>query len=152
MAVRHTFLVGLFITLGWTYSGRAQTPITDSAEVVATAVEFHAALSAGDSAGVLGLLSPDAIIVESGTIETLQQYRAHHLPADIAFAQAVPSARHVTEVRVAGNVAWLVASSTATGSFRGRTINSVGAELMVLGKNAETWHIRAIHWSSRRSR
>ncbi len=152
MSTCHTALVVVSLVLASAPAGLAQEPATDSAVVVATAAEFHAALSAGDSVAALDLLSEDVVVVESGTIETLQEYRAHHLPADIEFAQAVPSSRHVIEVRVMGNVAWLVSSSTATGSFRGRTINSAGAELMVLSKNAGKWHIRAIHWSSRRRR
>jgi hypothetical protein len=91
MSTSHNALVVLSLALAWARPGLAQTPTTDSAVVVATAARFHAALSAGDSVAAIGLLSQDAVIVESGTIETLQEYRAHHLPADIEFAQAVPS-------------------------------------------------------------
>jgi hypothetical protein len=43
----------------------------------------------GDSAAVLAFLAPDAVIIERGEVETLAEYRAHHLPAGIAFARSV---------------------------------------------------------------
>jgi hypothetical protein len=100
MSTHRTALVVLPIALTWAPAGLAQTPTTDSAVVVAIAAEFHAALSAGDSATAIDLLSQDAVIVESGTVETLEQYRAHHLPADIEFAQTVPTSRRVIGVSI----------------------------------------------------
>ena len=67
-----------------------QIDVGDSSDVAATVDRFHAALSAGDSTGALALLADDAVILESGGVETRDEYRSHHLPADIAFAQAVP--------------------------------------------------------------
>jgi ketosteroid isomerase-like protein len=46
-------------------------------------------------------------------------------------------------------VAWATSTSTARGEFRGRPVNSEGAELMVLTRTPEGWKISAIHWSSR---
>jgi len=125
---------------------------TDSAAVVAVVERFHAALAAGDSAAALRLLSPDLLVLESGAIETLAEYRAQHLPADIAFARAVASTRRILSVSVRGDAAWLVATSTAAGTFRDRPVNSSGAELVVLSRESGGWRIRAIHWSSRARR
>lgn len=138
------------LALGWAPAVRAQASAIDSADVVAAVAGFHAALSAGDSAAALAMLSQDAVIVEAGTIETLHEYRGQHLPADIEFAQTASSSRQVMTLRVAGGVAWVVSSSTTTGSFRDRPVNSAGAELIVLSKDSGKWRIRAIHWSSRR--
>ena len=124
----------------------------DSAAVAATVQRFHAALAAGDSAAALALLAPDAVILESGGIESRDEYRAHHLPADIGFARAVPSQRGATRVKVQGSVAWAVTSSTTQGTYRERAINSTGAELMVLTREPDGWRIRSIHWSSRTRR
>jgi hypothetical protein len=74
----------------------------------------------------------------------------HHLPADIEYARAVPSTPSALRVTVQGDVAWVVSTSEATGTFRGRAVSAVGAELMVLDRSAKGWRIRAIHWSSRR--
>ena len=124
----------------------------DSAEVAATVDRFHRALAAADSAGALALLTQDVQILESGGKEDRAEYRSHHLSSDIAFAAAVPSQRGATAVRVHGDVAWATSTSTTEGTFRGRAINSAGAELMVLVRTPDGWRIAAIHWSSRNRR
>jgi limonene-1,2-epoxide hydrolase len=124
---------------------------TDSSAAARTVERFHEALAAGDSAQALKLLHPTATILESGDIELLAEYRAHHLPADIEFARAVKETRTPTRVTVRGQTAWAVGSSTTRGTFGGRTVNSVGAELVVLTRSADGWRIAAIHWSSRKA-
>ncbi len=128
----------------------AQT--ADSAAVAGVIERFHAALAAGDSAAALRLLAPDVAILESGGVETLADYRAHHLPADIEFAKAVPRIRAPIRVTVLGDVAWATSQGTTQGEFRGRAVNSSSAELMVLTGRGGEWLIRAIHWSSRARR
>lgn len=127
---------------------RAQAP-ADSAEAAAVVERYHRALSEGDSATALALLRDDAVILESGGVESREQYRAHHLPADIAFARAVRGERSVVRVAVRGDVAWATSTSTTKGQYRGRVVNAMGAELMVLTRAADGWKISAIHWSSR---
>ena len=83
-------------------------------------------------------------------METVAEYRAHHLPADIEFARAIPEKRSAIQVRVAGDAAWAASTTTAQGTFRGRAVDSSGAELMVLERTPDGWRIAAIHWSSRR--
>lgn len=127
----------------------------DSASAAATVERLHAALAAGDSAGALRLIAEDAVILESGDQESKSTYAAHHLGEDIAFAKAVKSERGAMSVKVSGNVAWVTSLSTSRGEFNGRSINSAGAELIVLarvsGRGAtQGWKIRAIHWSSHR--
>lgn|GEM_PF-714712 len=124
----------------------------DSAEAVATVARFHSALASGDSAAALRLLAPDALIVESGDVQTREEYRLHHLSADLVFAAAVPSVRTVTQVTISGNVAWITATSTTKGSYRDRPVNSVGAELTVLSRTGSGWQIRSVHWSSHAKR
>lgn len=138
---------------------RVEAPVSitvlanDSTAVATTVASFHRGLSAADSAAVLALLAPDVQITESGGIETLDAYRAHHLPADIAYARAVPATQRIVQLIVAGDVAWVTSTSEAHGTFNGRAVNSVGAETMVLtrsGSDKSRWIIRTIHWSSHR--
>ena len=139
-----------FVTMVFSVAGASPgAPRSDSATVVTVLNQFHAALAGGDSAAALGLLAPDAVVLESGGSETLAEYRAHHLPADIAFARGVASTRTLVRVTVAGEAAWVASTSTARGEFRGRTINSSGAELATLRRTSQGWQITAIHWSSR---
>lgn len=121
----------------------------DAAAVLAVVRGFHDALARGDSVAALALLAPDVRILESGGLETREEYRSGHLPGDINYARAVPSTRADPVVTVSGDVAWVVGTSRTTGSYRDRQINSAGAELMVLSRTPEGWRIRAIHWSSR---
>jgi ketosteroid isomerase-like protein len=133
-------------------SSGGATVASDSSAAASVVARFHEALAAGDSAKALAMLAPDVTILESGSAETLADYRAHHLAADIAFARAVPSVRGAASVTVTGDVAWVSSTSTTKGTFQGRAINSIGAELMVLARQGGTWRIRAIHWSSRATR
>lgn len=125
---------------------------SDSSEVAAIVRRFDALMAAGDSAGLLALLADDAVILESGGLETRAEFRSHHLPADIAFARAVRGQQGPIMVRVQGDVAWASSTTTVEGELRGRVINSVSAELMVFSRESGGWKIRAIHWSSRNRR
>jgi uncharacterized protein (TIGR02246 family) len=120
----------------------------DSVAVAGVVERYHHALAAGDSAAALALLAPDAVIIESGGVESLQEYRSHHLPVDIAFARTVKTTRSPVRVTVRGEVAWTHATSTAWGPYRGKILHSTGAETMVLTRGADGWTISAIHWSS----
>jgi ketosteroid isomerase-like protein len=113
---------------------------------------FHSAIAAGDSLAALALLTDDAVVLESGGLETKAEFRQHHLPADIGFAQSTKAERRVHSVARRGDVAWVASTSTTTGTFSGRAINSTGAELMVLVRTPSGWRISAIHWSSRARR
>ena len=123
-------------------------PATPEAAVQA----FHAALAAHDRPAIERLLAPDAMVLESGHVETRGEYLAHHYPADAEFARAVAGQVEDLEVRTAGEIAWAQGRSSFSGHFRDRPIRLQGAELMVLGRHEGGWRIRAIHWSSREPR
>ena len=125
---------------------------SDSSAVARTVERFHELIAAGDSLAALALLTDDAVILESGGLETKVQFREHHLAADVRFAQSTKGERRVHSVTQRGDVAWVASTSTATGSFGGRDVNSAGAELMLLVRTPSGWRISAIHWSSRRQR
>jgi ketosteroid isomerase-like protein len=128
---------------------QAQTANADSAAAASTVRAYHQALEAGDSQTILRLLASDALILENGDRETREEYREHHLQADILFSQAVPTHRSAVQVIVSGDVAWVSSTSVTRGIYQKRPVNSSGAELMVLSRTAAGWVIRAIHWSSR---
>jgi len=124
----------------------------DSTAVIAAVERYHRALAEGDTAAALSLLASDVMVLESGEVETGDEYRSHHLPADIQFARAVPSVRGPLRVVLRGDVAWAISTSRTRGEYRGRSIDSQGAELMVLTREGSGWMIRAIHWSSHATR
>jgi hypothetical protein len=122
--------------------------LADSAAVARVGRRFHEILSTGDTTGIDALLAPDLRVIEGGTVENRQEYLSHHFAADIEFARAVKEERTSFSYRCDGNVAWLVSTSNSTGKFRGRGIDSEGAELMLLSRNPGGWKIRVIQWSS----
>lgn len=121
----------------------------DSAAAVATVDSFHRRMADADSTGVLALLTPDAVILEGGGIETRAEYRAHHLPGDIEFVRAVPSSRAVRQVQVGSDAAWVTSASETRGAYKGRQLDLTGAELIVLRRSGAGWRVAAVHWSSR---
>lgn len=122
----------------------------DSAAAMSVAGRFHGILSTGDTTGIQALLAADLKVLEGGGVENRQEYLSHHLSEDIEFAKSVNEKKTSTSYACDGNVAWLVSTSTSMGTFNGRPINSVGAELMILNRTSKGWKIRAIHWSSAR--
>ena len=94
----------------------AATP-ADSLAVARTVERFDSLLVAGDSSGALALLAPDALVLESGGMETREQYRSHHLPGDIEFVRAVRATGDPVRVVVRGDVAWTVATSITKAPF-----------------------------------
>jgi ketosteroid isomerase-like protein len=123
----------------------------EAAAIAGVVGAYHEALSSGQGEVALELLAEGAIILESGGVETKAQYADHHLPGDMAFAQAVPRTRGDVHVTGHGDVAWAWSTSETKGTYRDREIDSRSAELMVLVKTADGWKISAIHWSSRRN-
>ena len=148
-------VLAMLTSLASNVVAQSATPMqksADSLEVARVVRAYQQALAAGDSATALRLLTSDAVILESGGMESREEYRSHHLPSDIEYARAVKSTDGPLSVKVRGDAAWVASTSTAEGQFRGRPVNSLGAELMVLTRTADGWRIAAIHWSSRSRR
>jgi ketosteroid isomerase-like protein len=159
--LRRWALIGVYaivapgVALGQTHERPSAGPpqeVTDSVAVAAVVTAFHDALASGDTAQVARLLGHEVRVLESGGLETREEYLSHHLPGDMAFAAAVDRERGPMEVTVMGDVAWAVSGSRATGTFRERDIDSRTVELMVLAREDGAWTIRAVHWSSRQTR
>jgi ketosteroid isomerase-like protein len=121
----------------------------DSTAVTAVVTAFHAGLKSGDRAAVMRLIADDALFLEAGGVETRAEYEKNHLPADIEFEKTVTSTRSPIRVVVNGNSAWASSTSEFVGTFQGRAVDSIGAELMVLTRETAGWRIRAVHWSGR---
>jgi len=130
-------------------AAHAQVTVNDAAGVVSIVEQFHAALKSGDSSFVMRLISEDAVMLEAGGTETRAMYVAEHLPADIEFEMAVPVKRGPVRAAVQGDVAWATCTYEMVGTFKGKPVNSVGTELMVLSKVPDGWRIRAVSWTSR---
>ena len=112
---------------------------------------LHAAMAAGDSAAVVSLLAPNVIIYESGGVESSRdEFASHHLAIDIDFAASTTREVLGHTSGTSGDVAWVLSTTSVTGTFRDNPINSRGTETVLLSKSDEGWLITHIHWSSRR--
>jgi ketosteroid isomerase-like protein len=120
-------------------------------EPVAVVDEFFRALASGDTVRVTRLLDPAVLIYESGGAERSRgEYTSHHLGGDVAFLK---TARHRLLSRTGntlGDLAWVASESQLSSSSKGKPVNLVSTETMVLRKTSEGWRIVHIHWSSRR--
>jgi ketosteroid isomerase-like protein len=110
---------------------------------------FHAALRRGDTRSAATLLAEDALIFESGGAERSKaEYAGHHLAADAAFTQAVPSTVTRRAGKAIGALAWIATEGRLTGTYKGKAIDEVTTETMVLRRVGQSWKITHIHWSS----
>lgn len=121
----------------------------DSLSVADVVEQFHAAVVAADSAVAADLLTAEALILESGGQETKEEYFSHHFFGDASFLAAITREPVTSQLRLAGDAAWVASISRVYGTFHDREIDSNSAELMVLRRTPEGWRIAAIHWSSR---
>jgi ketosteroid isomerase-like protein len=113
---------------------------------------FHRALSQGDRAGALAVLSDDVRIFEQGWVEQSKaEYAAHHLDSDIAFSKVVTDTTTSVDVTVEGAMAVVMGQGMTKGAFEGKSVDSIGLETMVLHKAGDAWKIVHIHWSSRKA-
>ena len=125
-----------------------ESPPADFAAITATVEGFSRALQKGDATAAMDFLSPEAIILESGSKQTREEYGQKHLQEDIALLRVVPMTRSDLVVKQEGSAAWATSLYRLSGTFEGKEINSQGAELIILTAMPAGWRIRAIHWSN----
>jgi ketosteroid isomerase-like protein len=126
-----------------------QSAASDVAAVTAVVSAFHNGIRNGDAAAVAQVIADDALMLEAGGMETRAEYLKDHLPADIEFEKTVSIKRSPIRVVVNGPSAWATSTGEFSGTFQGKPVDSIGAELMVLSREPAGWRIRAIHWSGR---
>ena len=131
----------------------AETESLDAETAASSVVDrFHDALRGGDRDAARDLLHPDVIVFEGGRTEmSREEYEQHHLGADMDFSAATTRTVEDRRSQVRGDTAWVLSQTKTKGEFRGRNVDSIGIETMVLGRDGESWRILHIHWSSRRS-
>lgn len=121
-----------------------------SARGAAAAVDaFHAALDRGDARTAASLLADDALIFESGGAERSKaEYAGHHLTADAEFSRAVSSVVTRRAGSSIGSIAWIASEGRTTGTYKGKALDLLTTETMVLRRIGPAWKITHIHWSS----
>lgn len=130
--------------------GAAPAILAPSARGAAATVDaFHAALHRGDARAAAALLDDDALIFESGGVErTKAEYVALHLPADAAFSQVVKSVVTRRSGGSNGVLAWIASEGRTTGTYKGKALDLLTTETMILRRAGGAWKITHVHWSS----
>lgn len=125
-------------------------PLAPEARAAAATVDaFHAALHRGDTRSAAALLADDALIFEEGGAERSKaEYMARHLPADAAFSRVLASTVAHRSGSARGPLAWIATEGRMTGTYKGKVVNRVTTETVVLRRVAGGWKIAHIHWSS----
>lgn len=130
-------------------TGQASALSAAARSAASTVDAFHAALRRGDTHSAAALLANDALIFEGGGVErTKKEYASHHLAADAAFSNAVPSVLTRRAGDAKGALAWIASEGRTTGTYMGKAMDGVTAETMVLRRTGRAWRIIHIHWSS----
>ena len=130
-------------------AGQASALSPSARSAASTVDAFHAALRRGDTRSAAALLANDALIFEGGGVERSKaEYASHHLAADAAFSQAVPSVLTRRTGDSNGSVAWIASEGRTTGTYKGKPMDRITAETMVLRLVGRAWRIVHIHWSS----
>lgn len=115
----------------------------------ATVDAFHSALSRGDTKSAAALLADEALIFEEGGAERSKaEYVSKHLPADAAFSQVVASRVAKRMSGSNGALAWVASEGRLIGNYKGKAVDRLSTETMLLRRNGASWKIMHIHWSS----
>jgi ketosteroid isomerase-like protein len=141
-------IAALCVTASSTLAQEQETTPDESA-IRAVVLGFKAALVAGDSTAAIGYLHPDLVVYEAGHAESLAEYRAGHLAADMEFAAKVATRPVEQGLIVREDMALWVSEGDSRGEFRGRQVESHGTETIVLIPTDAGWKILHVHWSSR---
>lgn len=156
-----SFVVASLLSLGAPFSAHGAPPTTEStgllsraaAPAAATVDAFHAALHRGDTQAAAALLADDAVIFESGGVErTREEYSAHHLPADAEFSRSLSSVVTRRSGHSDGTSAWIASEGRTTGTYKGKPLDLLTTETMLLERTNTGWKIVHVHWSSATNR
>ena len=111
--------------------------------------QFHAALQMGNEAIVRQSLAANVQIYEGGKVErSLTEYANHHMLADMAYLKGLTITAKEHQITITGDIAISTSISHAQGEYKGKSIDSMTMETLVLIKQADGhWKITHVHWS-----
>jgi ketosteroid isomerase-like protein len=117
-------------------------------EAARTAIAFQQALRDGDAEKVRRLLADDVHIYEGKGVErSADEYAHHHMPGDMAFLKSLSFTPLEHRVREMGDMAFSVAKTCLQGQYKGKDIDLISVETLVLARTDIGWRIVHIHWS-----
>ena len=128
----------------------AADALPQAAKAAAATVDaFHDALRRGDTQAAAALIADDAVVFEEGGVERSKaEYAGSHLPADAAFSQVVASTVTRRTGGSDGRMAWIASEGRMKGTYKGKAVDRVTTETMLLRRVGQAWKVVHIHWSS----
>ncbi len=122
--------------------------VGENSAAAQTVKAFHQVLRAGDAKAVRAMLADDVLIVEGNGVErSAEEYASHHMLADMKFMAAVKVEALEHQTKVLGKVAYSVSRSQLTGEYKGKPVDVVSKETLVLVDTGDGWKIVHVHWS-----
>jgi uncharacterized membrane protein/ketosteroid isomerase-like protein len=116
---------------------------------VRVAAGMNSAIGSGNTDELKRLLDQNVVIFESGNVESsLAEYESHHMKSDIAFMAPMNVELLAREVIDAGDSATVISRSRIRGQFKGKEIDLVNTETLVIQKRNREWKVVHVHWSS----
>lgn len=136
----------------WAHGNSNSTQAVDTAVYQSAAGQvvqkFHQALQQGDREAILAQLASTVQIFEGGAVErSRDEYKAHHLDADIKFLKQISSELLEQQIEIVGDVAYAVSRTSQKGEIKGKKIERTSTESLVLRNHNGQWQIVLVHWS-----
>lgn len=110
---------------------------------------FHQSLKEGYTEKALQQLAPDALVFETGFVEsTRDRYAAGHVQEDARFASGTQRKLLKRETWQEGEMAGVLSLVDVDGDFGGKKIALEQTETMILRRSEGVWRIAHVHWSA----
>ena len=118
-------------------------------EAAQLVTDFHHALQSGDTITTMKMLADNVLIFEGGGVErSADEYASSHMQADMEFLQRMQITTLEHHVKVTGNTAISMLTSTMQGHYKDKDLDIKSMETLVLTRIDEQWRIVHIHWSN----
>jgi ketosteroid isomerase-like protein len=114
---------------------------------------FKQAMQADDATAAAELLDINLTVYEQGYVErSRDEYLSGHFHDDAKFTNGTRQEVLNQSSGISGDQAWITTDSRTLGDYRGKKVDSMGTETILLHKVGESWQIHHIHWSSHKTR
>ena len=141
---------GCFILASLLILGFSSAPLLadDAISPTQVADQFDQAIKDGNTDLMRKILDDNVLIYEAGKVEaSLEEYASHHMEADIAFMSQMEKTVLSRKAFEHDDMAVVSTQYKMRGDYKGRFIDKITMETLVLKKYDGAWKVIHIHWS-----